>query len=129
MTTEPGDESGPYITVECRSPRHARGKIAKIVTYAPDLFNDGEWSPAVPPGLKRLLRQRRSAAKRGVSPPGHRLEQMAVKCNLCGRALPDGFDNLRGDAQILNAIATRGELETSISLEELHGLASRRHKR
>lgn len=121
-----------FVMVECRDPGHSRGKVAKIVSYGRHDV-DEEWTCAIlQPGLKRWVRKRNRLHRQGLSDQeilaavGPVPRPVVPRCNLCHRGLPEGFDHHSGDARVLNAIAARG-LE-SISLEELHQLASNRHK-
>lgn len=121
-----------FVMVECRNPRHARGKVAKVISYC--RFDDeDEWTCGImQPGLKRHIRKQRQLHRQGLSDQdvlnkvGPQLEPTVPRCKLCRRGLPDGFDHRSGDTKILNTIAARGA--DSVSLEELHRLASSRHK-
>ncbi|MCA2253859.1 hypothetical protein JF710_11830 [Mycobacterium intracellulare] len=121
-----------FVMVECRNPRHARGKVAKVISYG--RFDDeDEWTCGImQPGIKRHIRKTSRLHRAGLSGQeilnqvGPVPEPVVPKCNLCHRGLPPGFDHRSGDARILNLIAARGD--KSVGLDELHALASRRHK-
>lgn len=124
----------PTVQIVCNSSRHARGKVAKVVLYCRD--EDGSWTSYMPVGLKTKLRLGKRLSDRGVDEqeitnrlwnrPSAPIESVVPKCNLCQRRLPDGFDNLHGDAEVLDRVATRGD--ATISLAELHALASNQRK-
>lgn len=124
-----------FVMVECRSPRHVRGKVAKVISYGRGgaLPGEDEWTCTyMRPGIKRHVRKGNRLHRQGVSDEeiynriGWVPTPVVPRCNLCRRGLPRGFDHHSGDSEILNAIAARGD--KSVSLDELHRLASIRHK-
>lgn len=103
------------IKVECKDPSHARGKIAKIVTFNLE-FNRGrrEWRPDLTPKIR--------AAQRGHLPPpapyaGHR-----YPCKLCGQELTCGDDLLQEMLNTIAAGAPRAHQRAGVSETTLKGL-------
>lgn len=132
-TDEDDDDTRFYfVMVKCGSPRHARGKVANVISYG-RLEDEDEWTCSIAqPGLKSWMRKRDRLHRQGVPDEEidrlvpNRLEPVTPRCNLCHRGLPRGFDHRSGDAEVLNSIAALGLKE--VDLEQLHRLASSRHK-
>ena len=126
MTAADGRHNWHNIRVICDNPRHARGKIAEIITYWRD--NEGQWFAYKPPKMRRGAKRGQKLRAAGVKPTvddiyGTSFDDLKAPCKLCGQRLPLGFDIAGGDIKILNEIAAKGESE--ISLTRLHALASR----
>jgi len=113
------------ITVVCDSPKHARGKVAKIATYRRD-GNSDSWTVGRSERVRQLARRRGRLEASGLG--NDKLDQATqvavsfepLECKLCGLKLSPREVPLR---DVLNLLAAQGE--PRISLKKLILVASR----
>ena len=109
------------VEIVCDSPRHARGKVAKIRTY---VRIQGRWSHF---GAKRQRQwARRSGEHPGWTGEGavvHMLgpDGFAPECKLCGKKLPAWTEEFWGT--VLDVLAA--QCVSRVSLQVLEVLASK----
>ncbi len=112
----------PTITVECDSPRHARGKVAKVAVYLRNPA-DGRWFRTV--GNRGRAWERRKASRSGAA-LGEKLTAMLAPdadtavCKLCGAQVRNWSDaELR---PVLDSVYHAGE--RAITIRRLNALVS-----
>lgn len=122
MTSHHHDDEALTVAVICSSPRHARGKVARIATFdrEPHLGGSRDWRRRP---ILRGNRMERTARRRDESiPPGLRDDVDAywpllneatqpLRCKLCGITRPEPSDS------DLETIARQGM--SSIELSQL----------
>ena len=119
------DHSIDYtILVVCDNPRHARGKIAKIVYYS---RCEAKWRRQGGSRSRAWARRGDKVAAAGIKPDPIDIfgpDLLAQKCKLCGKTLTLYVDDVL--FPILNQLAAEGE--SQISIRELDLLASKQQK-
>jgi len=118
-----GTPYGTSILVVCDSPRHARGKVAKVAFYHPG--PEGKWTRQGGSRPRAWQRRGDRVAAHGIKPDIVDIlgpDTMAQQCRLCGARLTLWADDFL--FPILDDLAAQGV--SRITLRQLNLIASKK---